>query len=944
MAGSLINITDAGRAALVAPGNAGTNAHKIVEIGLSTAVFDATDRTLKKLPNELKRIATFAGENVAFDTIHVTLRDDTSDQYKLYGLGLYLENGVLFGVYCQNAADGPIMEKSPAALLLLSADMQFTTIDATKLVFGDASFTNPPATTERQGVVELATQAEVNAGTDDLRAITPKTAAARYAALTGALFSGQVILAEGSLTAPGLTFDKDGAPDTGLYHIADGSFGVTCNGQSVLRFTMGGVIFDKTIQVAADIETTNGKFQSTRYGDTGAIRMRGANGTGAAPTATPANTKVATVIGSGYDGAKFQDIATIDVWSEGAIAGDTTAAGNIRMYTKPAGSASPQERLRITAAGRSLFGTMTDDGTNLVQIGGNASTRGVHTFGYGATVAWASTDTTAAYFRSNGHVSVGSEATAGFLDLVAGSAARARVLPSGRVLIGLPATDDGVNTLQVKGPVKGSNDVGSLVASNGGGTGQTSIMLTREGAATDEKRWEIMHASTGAFSIRSINDAYSAGRSVMEIVRPTGGGVTATLMKLMLDGGRVLVGTSTDDGYSRLQVAGNISVNRAAGEGQLALGGNDGYFYGNAAQCGWYSPTKGAFRYDFVTQNLFVGSGNNPVWHAGNLTPLDLKKDGTMYGDLYFSASKRIILAEGSAVYPSLTFANDGAPDTGLYHINDGTFAVTCNAVTTVRFTPSITAFDRPVTGPTPAAGDVSTLLATTEWVTAKIAAAAIGQIVMEPRTSARAGYLKVNGALVNRADYPALWAYAQASGALVTEAQWSAGRWGCFSSGDGATTFRIPELRGESIRCWDDGRGVDGFREIGSWQDSQNRSHAHGASAGAVGDHAHSAWTDTQGWHGHTYNDGGHAHGIGNGGSPGGDTSTVAGPGANRARVTSTDGAGINISINGDGNHTHGIGMNGAGAHSHAITVNADGGAETRVRNVALLAMIRAY
>lgn len=178
MAGALINITDAGRAALVAPGNTGTDAHRIVEIGLSTGPFDATDRTLRKLPNELKRITTFGGDNVAADTIHVTLRDDTPDQYKLYGLGLYLENGVLFGVYCQKAEDGPIMEKSPAALLLLSADMQFVTIDAAQLVFGDATFTNPPATTERQGVVELATNAETIAGTDAQRAVTPAGLAA----------------------------------------------------------------------------------------------------------------------------------------------------------------------------------------------------------------------------------------------------------------------------------------------------------------------------------------------------------------------------------------------------------------------------------------------------------------------------------------------------------------------------------------------------------------------------------------------------------------------------------------------------------------------------------------------------------------------------------------------------------------------------------------------
>ncbi|MFP3354373.1 hypothetical protein R0K04_23775, partial [Pseudoalteromonas sp. SIMBA_153] len=91
-------------------------------------------------------ITTFAGENVAPDTIHVTLRDDTTDQYPLYGFGLYLEDGLLAALYGQAT---PIMEKSPEALVLLSADIQFTTIDAAQLVFGETSFTNPPATTER---------------------------------------------------------------------------------------------------------------------------------------------------------------------------------------------------------------------------------------------------------------------------------------------------------------------------------------------------------------------------------------------------------------------------------------------------------------------------------------------------------------------------------------------------------------------------------------------------------------------------------------------------------------------------------------------------------------------------------------------------------------------------------------------------------------------------
>lgn len=184
-----IIITDAGRAALVAAGNGGTNAHQVVEIGLANAPFVA-DKGLTKLPNELKRIKSFGGANVAPDTIHTTLKDDSADQYSLHGFGLYLENGVLLAAYGQTT---PIMEKSPAALLLLSTDMQFATIDATKLVFGDASFLNPPATTERQGVVELATQGEVNTGTDDTRVLTPKTAASRYAALTGAKFTGPVV-------------------------------------------------------------------------------------------------------------------------------------------------------------------------------------------------------------------------------------------------------------------------------------------------------------------------------------------------------------------------------------------------------------------------------------------------------------------------------------------------------------------------------------------------------------------------------------------------------------------------------------------------------------------------------------------------------------------------------------------------------------------------------
>jgi len=175
MAGTTINITDAGRAALVNADHTGTAARKIVQAGIATAPF-TFNAGLQALPNELKRLTTISGETIAADTVHATIRDDSADQYTTYGFGLYLDNGVLLGTYCQPT---PIMEKAPVAILLLAVDMVFKQLDVTALSFGNAAFTNPPATTERQGVVELATAAETVEGADAQRAVTPASLNAR---------------------------------------------------------------------------------------------------------------------------------------------------------------------------------------------------------------------------------------------------------------------------------------------------------------------------------------------------------------------------------------------------------------------------------------------------------------------------------------------------------------------------------------------------------------------------------------------------------------------------------------------------------------------------------------------------------------------------------------------------------------------------------------------
>lgn len=63
--------------------------------------------------------------------------------------------------------------------------------------------------------------------------------------------------------------------------------------------------------------------------------------------------------------------------------------------------------------------------------------------------------------------------------------------------------------------------------------------------------------------------------------------------------------------------------------------------------------------------------------------------------------------------------------------------------------------------------------------------------------------YIKANGAAVSRTAYADLFAKVGTF-------------WG---AGDGSTTFNVPDLRGEFIRSWDDGRGVDAGRAFGSAQ-----------------------------------------------------------------------------------------------------------------------------
>lgn len=169
-------------------------------------------------------------------------------------------------------------------------------------------------------------------------------------------------------------------------------------------------------------------------------------------------------------------------------------------------------------------------------------------------------------------------------------------------------------------------------------------------------------------------------------------------------------------------------------------------------------------------------------------------------------------------------------------------------------------------------------------------AAVPTGSVHQMATTTAPSGYLKCNGAAVSRTTYADLF--------TIIGTTWGAG--------DGSTTFNVPDLRGEFVRGWDDGKGTDSGRDFASSQSDANKEHNHTA----------------------TVNDSGHSHGFK--GFPLED-------GANRT----------NKAIQDDDRTSSRLGTSDDGAvqdNTTGITVSIanDGGSEARPRNIALMYVIK--
>ncbi len=110
------------------------------------------------------------------------------------------------------------------------------------------------------------------------------------------------------------------------------------------------------------------------------------------------------------------------------------------------------------------------------------------------------------------------------------------------------------------------------------------------------------------------------------------------------------------------------------------------------------------------------------------------------------------------------------------------------------------------------------------EALIAKASALPVGSIVAFPVDAPPPGFLELDNSVKSTATYPDLSAYLG----------------GKFNKGDeGVGNFRLPEARGEFLRGWDHGRGVDGGRGIGSSQTDTLKAHSHYLPTGSGGGQA---------------------------------------------------------------------------------------------------------
>lgn len=157
----------------------------------------------------------------------------------------------------------------------------------------------------------------------------------------------------------------------------------------------------------------------------------------------------------------------------------------------------------------------------------------------------------------------------------------------------------------------------------------------------------------------------------------------------------------------------------------------------------------------------------------------------------------QLLAISGTVGEPGISWNAD--PDTGIRRPAGDQMALVCGGADVATVTSTGLSVN---TAPT-----VGDNLTNKTYVDAQVAVAVArmppGVVSMHAANTAPTGWLECDGAAVSRTTYAALFAVIGTT-------------WG---TGDGSTTFNVPDLRGEFVRGWDHGKGTDAGRAFASAQ-----------------------------------------------------------------------------------------------------------------------------